>query len=175
MGQIAETIAQSANLTLLYPELLLNGVTQENYAAFARLGGEVLQSNHPAFVLGHLALYPAKALAIAKLEGARLEPPQQYAELFAPGVDCRDDPAGEQHPPLADLRERYFAGYKAVIAALAEVDDAVLLEENPNEGRPRELFPTRGAMLNFYLGGHVMTHMGQWSAWRRAMGLGPAM
>jgi len=29
-------------------------------------------------------------------------------------------------------------------------------------------------MLNFYLGGHVMLHIGQMSAWRRMMGLGPA-
>jgi hypothetical protein len=28
-----------------------------------------------------------------------------------------------------------------------------------------------GALVSFYLGGHVMNHVGQLSAWRRAMGL----
>ena len=47
------------------------------------------------------------------------------------------------------------------------------LLENPNE-RMRAKFPTNGAMLAFYVGGHFMLHMGQLSAWRRAVGLGPA-
>ena len=35
-------------------------------------------------------------------------------------------------------------------------------------------FPTKGAALGFYVGGHFMMHMGQLSAWRRAMGMGAA-
>jgi hypothetical protein len=29
-------------------------------------------------------------------------------------------------------------------------------------------------MINFYVGGHMMLHLGQLSAWRRMMGLGAA-
>jgi hypothetical protein len=32
--------------------------------------------------------------------------------------------------------------------------------------------PTVGAAVNFMLGGHLQMHLGQVSAWRRAMGLG---
>jgi hypothetical protein len=38
----------------------------------------------------------------------------------------------------------------------------------------RDLFPTIGAAINFYLIGHVQVHLGQISAWRRGMGLPPA-
>ena len=41
-------------------------------------------------------------------------------------------------------------------------------------GRSRELFPTLGAVVAFYLAGHVMNHLGQLSAWRRCIGLPPA-
>jgi hypothetical protein len=40
--------------------------------------------------------------------------------------------------------------------------------------RSREMFPTLGAVVAFYLGGHVMNHLGQLSAWRRCLGLPPA-
>ena len=62
-------------------------------------------------------------------------------------------------------------GYRLASQALRDCDDSLLLKENPNEGRMRELFPTIGAATGFYVGGHVMIHMGQISAWRRAMGL----
>ena len=55
------------------------------------------------------------------------------------------------------------------------MDDETFLKPNPNEGRMKELFPTIGAAVTFYLGGHVQMHLGQISAWRRAMGLTAAM
>jgi hypothetical protein len=41
-------------------------------------------------------------------------------------------------------------------------------------GRMTELFPTLGSLYNFYVGGHMMMHLGQISTWRRMMGLGAA-
>ena len=41
-------------------------------------------------------------------------------------------------------------------------------------GRMTELFPTLGSMQAFYVGGHIMMHLGQISAWRRMQGLGAA-
>ena len=45
---------------------------------------------------------------------------------------------------------------------------------NPAEGRMRELFPTLGSVHCFYAGGHMMSHLGQFSAWRRMEGMKPA-
>ena len=36
------------------------------------------------------------------------------------------------------------------------------------------MFPTAAAMFSFFLCGHPMMHLGQWSAWRRVQGMPPA-
>ena len=68
----------------------------------------------------------------------------------------------------------YFEGYKAAKDALIATSDDVFQQPNPTGGRLTELFPTLGSMHSFYVGGHVMIHMGQMSAWRRMQGLGSA-
>ena len=50
------TVADSLDLCLGYTERLLKDVTPANFARFASPGGHVVESNHAAFVLGHLAL-----------------------------------------------------------------------------------------------------------------------
>jgi hypothetical protein len=43
------------------------------------------------------------------------------------------------------------------------------------EGRIKEIFPFVGLAINFMLNNHNMMHVGQVSAWRRAMGLPSVM
>jgi hypothetical protein len=127
------------------------------------------QMNHPAFCMGHLAIYPDNALKLVGREDlARPEP--IFDELFAAGVECVADPAG--CPSKDVIVDRYVERHEALAAALEEVGDAVLLQENPAEGRFKAMCPTIGAALNFYANNHHMMHLGQVSAWRRAMGLG---
>ena len=64
-----------------------------------------------------------------------------------------------------------LSGYRKASEVLKASDDALFTKQNPVDGRMRELFPTNGGALGFYVGGHVMMHIGQLSAWRRAMGL----
>lgn len=171
MGQIGQIIADAGRLGPLYAERLLNGVTQENYARLGSGAAGAVASNHAAFVLGHLCLYPPKIMQQLGQPAGETAAPTAWEELFKAGCECRHDPDGEVYPSLEQLRQRFFAGHGAALVALAEADDAALLAPNPNEGRSRELFPTVGAMFAFYVGGHVMTHLGQLSAWRRMMGL----
>lgn len=173
MANIGQTIKPAAALGLRYAQGLLEGITPENYARLPKVGGQVIQTNHAAFIFGHLALYPSKALQMIDQPVGATAVPDSYTKLFEPGAACLDDAEGKLYPPLAELTERFIAGYESALAAVAETDDAKLLEQNPNEGRSRELFPTRGAAATFYLIGHVQMHMGQLSAWRRTMGLGP--
>lgn len=174
MGQLGQLIASSASLTPLYAERLLNGVTPDRFARFAAPGGVIVKSNHPAFVFGHLALYPARVLERLGKPAGVAAYPQNYDALFKNGVDCVDDPQGRIYPPMAELTKFFFDAHKHALAAVADADDALLLGANPAEGRMRELFPTLGAMLGFYLNGHAQQHLGQMSAWRRMMGLPPA-
>ena len=171
MGQIGQILAASGGMGQLYARRLLGGVTPKNYARLAKPGGTLVQSNHAGFVLGHLGMYPAKVLERLGLSAGATACPATYADLFEAGAECRDDPEGSIYPVLEVLTRRFFDGYAAALRAVGEADDALLLSPNPAEGRSRELFPTIGAMLGFYVGGHVMSHLGQFSAWRRCLGL----
>jgi hypothetical protein len=155
----------------MYAERLLKSVTGEQFARFARPGGVEIRSNHAAFVFGHLALYPKRIMQHLHLPEGVTDYPASYEAVFKNGVECQDDPGGTIYPLMTELTERYFASYRAAIEAVKAAPDAVFDEPNPVEGRLRELFPTIGMAINFYLVGHVQVHLGQVTAWRRAMGL----
>lgn len=171
MAKIGEIIAAGAALGPMYAERLLKDVAVGQFARFARPGGVEVKSNHPAFVLGHLALYPRRIMDHLHQPAGPTEYPASYETLFKNGVECQDDPKGTIYPPTTELTERFFASYRAAIEAVKAAPDEVFDEPNPVEGRLRELFPTVGMAINFYLVGHVQVHLGQVSAWRRAMGL----
>lgn len=171
MSRIASFVAPGAKLACMYLERLLAGVTAENHARFPSPGGTTIQTNHPAFILGHLSLYPARALQALGQSAETATPPASYEELFQNGVECRDDPSGHIYPPLEELKKRCFDAHAAAIAGLESAPDTAFDAPNPAEGRLREMFPTVGAAVNFYLVGHTQVHLGQFSTWRRAMGL----
>ncbi len=174
MNRISSIIAPGAKLSLMYAERLLAGVTPDVFARFARPGGTVVQSNHPAFVIGHLSLYPVRVTEYLKMPAGATAFPAGYESLFKFGVECRDDADGTIYPPMSSMTTFFFDAYRAAIAAVESAPDEVFDGPNPAEGRLRDLFPTVGAALNFYLVGHVQVHLGQFSAWRRAAGLPPA-
>lgn len=172
MGQVANTILASAKLTKRMSEALLKDVSPQQFARLANVGGTAVQSNHPAFVYGHLAIYFPKVLS-ALGQPAPANPPM-FEELFSNGKPCIDDPEGAKYPPMDAIVSQYNLGYEAAIAALSKASDADLAKPNPAEGRMKEMFPTVGEIINFLLGVHPMSHLGQISAWRRMMGLGSA-
>lgn len=176
MGQIGRTIAPAGNLTLMFAENMLKGVTPDMFARLA-IGkdGKPVQSNHPAWVFGHLASYAGRALEmLGHPDAAKYKNPAIEA-VCKNGTPCLDDPSGSVYPGMEVLTKAYFDGYRAVLAALPEADDQTLLKPNPAEGRMKDLFPTVGAMQSFFVAAHPMSHLGQVSAWRRFMGLGSAV
>lgn len=173
MSNIGSMIAASADLGLVYAERLMKDVTPEVFPRFASVGGQVIQSNHPAFIYGHLSLYASNVITQVGGDASSVMPDKTYVELFSKDAQCVDDPQCDIYPPMDEVTKFCIDGYRAASAALRDADDDCFRAENPNEGM-RAKFPTKGAMLGFYVGGHFMLHMGQLSAWRRAMGLGPA-
>ena len=166
-------IAASCRLGLGYAERLLKDVTPDQFARFATVGDKTIESNHPAFIYGHLSLYAPRVIEDLGGDTARFAPSARFNELFSKDAKCVDDPDGSIYPPMDEITSALMGGYQAVAAALDGAPDDVFTVENPNDAM-RAKFPTKGAMHGFYVGGHFMLHMGQMSAWRRMMGLGPA-
>lgn len=174
MNTIGPMWVAGCRLGLSLAEKLLAGVEASVFGQFARPSGVTVRSNHPAFVLGHLCLYPPRVMQLLGRAAGPTSAPATYDALFKAGVECRDDPQGLIYPPMNELVEKFFTGHRTTITAVEETGDEVFFRPNTTEGRSRELFPTIGAAIGFYLGGHVQLHLGQFSAWRRMMGLGSA-
>ena len=173
MPTIGPMIAASARLGLDYAERLLKDVRPDQFARHARIGQTEIESNHPAFIYGHLSLYAPRVIQQTGGDSAAFLPPSEFEQRFSKDAQCVDDADGSIYPPMDQVTSVMLAGYRAAAEALENAADDVFERENPNEVM-RSKFPTNGAMLGFYVGGHFMLHMGQMSAWRRAMGMGPA-
>jgi hypothetical protein len=174
MGQMADMVLGGGKLAMGYAESLLKGVQASQFARLAAPAGVVVKSNHPAWVYGHLAVYPGRCLELLGQPNT-LNIPKHFDELFKNGTPCLDDPAGTIYPSMAEITKVYFDGYRAVLAALERASDEAMLRPNPGEGRMKEMFPTCGAAVNFLICGHHLIHFGQISAWRRMVGLPSAM
>ena len=165
-------IADSLQLSVSYAERLLKGLPADRCGRFARVGGTAVESNHPAFVYGHLSLYAPKVLQ--QLGHPCPAVPAHFEDLFSKDAQCRDDEDGDLYPPMEEITAFFFEAHRMLLGALRASPDATFDQTNPAEGRMRELFPTFGSVQNFYCGGHIMMHLGQVSAWRRMEGLGAA-
>lgn len=170
---IGKIIAASTRLGVGYAERLLTDVRPDQFARFATVGQHVVESNHPCFILGHLSLYAPRVVRELGGDVSSIEPSETFDKLFNKNAKCVDDPDGSVYPSMDEVIAAFRAGHEQVLITLEQADDALFQQPNPNEPL-REKFPTMGAMHAFYLGGHLMVHMGQFSAWRRMMGLGAA-
>ncbi len=168
MGLISASILPTAKLTRGYAESILKNVKP---ADFARLPNGV-QTNHPAWVYGHLSIYPDMLLEMLDRKDLA-KPDARFNDLFGNGKPCKDDPSGSIYPAMEAITARYFERTDAAIKALAEADDARLTKALTDDWA--KSFPTVGSRFDFLLGGHSMMHLGQISAWRRMMGLPSAM
>jgi len=171
---LGNLIADSLELGLRYAERLLDGVTAENFSALANTGRTLIQSNHPAFIYGHLSLYAPQIIAHLGGDVSQAGVPDGFETLFSKDATCQEDRDGKIYPAMDTVTGCFFDGYRASVEMLRTVDDEVLQQPNPSPGKMASMFPTVGSMLNFYAGGHLMTHLGQMSAWRRMSGLGAA-
>jgi hypothetical protein len=163
----ATAILDGLNVSLRYAELLLQDIPAEKFTHMPHP-----TMNHPAFCIGHLALYPDKALKLVGMEDGVVEKPG-YAELFEASATCVDDP--DRYPPKDEVVAYFFDRYRAIQQHLPEVPESTLQQPFKGEGRAANMFQTVASAVNFYMNCHTMLHLGQISAWRRAVGLPPAM
>lgn len=174
MTSYGNMIADASTVGLRYAQRLLKGIPPERFARFATPGGETIAANHPAFIVGHLCLYPAKVVQLLDYPSSDAQPPADYERLFSKDAQCQDDRDGSIYPAADALTAAFERSYAAALTALRAASDAQLSAENPVDTPMKQVCPTLGAMLTFYVTGHVTTHLGQLSTWRRMEGLPPA-
>lgn len=163
----ASYMAVPARLSLEYALGLVKDIPADKFAHMPHP-----TMNHPAFNIGHLALYPNRIFMLIDRKDLIVDNPR-YAELFAAGVACVEQDG--RYPDKSEIVHTFTTGYRKVLDVLPTVTDAVLARTNPVEGRMRERFPLVGIAVNFLLCSHTMSHLGQISAWRRAIGLPSVM
>jgi hypothetical protein len=168
---LSEFIVPGTTIVRSYAERLLKDIRPESFARKPVVNGQTIDTNHPAFVYGHLAIYPVQLAQLMQLPTAGMEVSSHYSELFSMGATCLDDADGTRYPTMAELTEVYFSTTDALVAALKDVDPQIFTEQLENPQR-RERFGTVGAFTAYLLLAHPQSHFGQVSVWRRCMGLG---
>ncbi|QOJ01645.1 MAG: DinB family protein [Phycisphaeraceae bacterium] len=179
MGQYLDLIVSVSERTLGYADKVLAGINPADFARKPRLhdaqGRPVtIDCNHPAWVVGHLSIYPARVAGLLGLDPSGVAAPPAWTDLFKATSECKDDPEGAIYPAAGELTRACFHGYRTLHAMARAVPDETLLAQPPDE-RTRSFFTTIGAATFFLLNNHIAMHLGQLSTWRRCMGLGPAM
>jgi hypothetical protein len=120
--------------------------------------------NHAAFTLGHLAW-------VSEAGGNLLNAPSlgmpDRKELFGMGSQPSSDRS--IYPTKAELLGWLEAGHARLVEAVFETKAEVFTQPAPERMRAR--FPTMGSLILGLMTSHEATHLGQLSAWRRALGL----
>lgn len=171
--KLGEIFSYSAKQGLTTSEKLLVGITRDNFARFARPSGHPIRSNHPSFIIGHLSLYGPRILNDLGLPSDQITIPESYTTLYSKDAQCVDDPDHSIYPEMAEVVETFFDSYRITIEQIKTVPNEAYDKPNTNTAAVAR-FPTIAAMHCYYLSGHMMQHLGQLSAWRRAAGLAPA-
>lgn len=134
----------------------------------ARLAEQpVAGMNHAAWTLGHLAL--ATDFALTLLDQPAQCPPD-WLTTFGPG----SEPVAERarYPSKNTLWSALESGHQAVVQALPALSPDKLDQPHPFElAFLKRALPSVGDVLAHLLTTHEAGHVGQLSAWRRALGL----
>ncbi len=123
--------------------------------------------NHPAWILGHLALSGDGAVGVL---GGPKTLAGDWTKKF--GAGSKPSSVRADYPPKAELLrvlEERFATARELAAAASP--ERVSLP-NPN-ARLKDKLPTVRDLVSFLFTGHLALHLGQLSAWRRLIGLAP--
>lgn len=161
---VIEHVLAVYRFNLVRWKLLTADITEEEMTAMPH------GLNHPAWILGHVTCAREWVKDLLKL------PPRggwdgiAWLEKFNRGTSI--SPERAKYPPKADLLAALEAMHREVEAVLATITDAELQKEMPDP-RIRQMFPKVGDIVVGVTTTHESFHMGQLSAWRRAMGRKP--
>jgi hypothetical protein len=159
-----ETILAAFRFTLGYAEKLAADLSDEELAVQPHAG-----MNHAAWTLGHVAL---GSDFVALLLAAPTVTDKRWMATYGPRsmpVSDRSRYASKDEL-LATMRTTHARAIELLAAATAEQ----LAGPNETPFFPVE-FPTVGALITHLMTTHAALHLGQLSAWRRALGKGSVL
>jgi hypothetical protein len=122
--------------------------------------------NHPAFILSHLNVYAPILAGMVRAEP--VEDPINHR--YGRGAKVLADPA--EYLAREELIEQFEQLHKDAVEACLACPMDRFNEPVPVE-RWRPVFTSIGVTPAQFLVSHLGTHLGQLSAWRRAMGKAP--
>ncbi len=118
--------------------------------------------NHAAWIMGHLAISADQHGTYAGAE-RRLE---AWDAIFDMGTT--PTPSMDAYPAKDELAQAWHDANTRIVAAGQSAGPDLLGQ--PTQGPLGETLPTVADFLAFSMTGHTATHLGQLSAWRRAIG-----
>jgi hypothetical protein len=123
--------------------------------------------NHPAWILGHLAV--SAEMIVNRLGGDKFLP-EKWGDLFKPGSSpCT---VRGNYPCKAELLKGLEDAFARARETACGASEEALATPTPNP-RMQQGLPTLGDVAAFILTGHLGVHLGQLSMWRRMTGLAP--
>lgn len=120
--------------------------------------------NHPAWILGHIAVTNDGA---AKILGEPAACPPEWGPLFGPGSPL--SPQRSDYPSKGELLSALETGHERVLRGAAQVSQRRLAI--PNTAVLSDVFPTLGDLVSHLMVTHPTLHLGQLTVWRRCRGL----
>jgi DinB superfamily len=164
-SRMIEEIRPLYDMALIRAAKLLADVPDERMAE-QPVEGCVM--NHAAWTIGHLAFASDNGLSFLGLQPAL---DHTWKERFAMGSTPVSDRL--RYPAKQVLLAEHRAAHERLLAAAATAEPEVMAQPSPE--RMRDRFPTIRSLLLGLMTAHEANHLGQLSAWRRAMGFAPVI
>ncbi len=164
-----QEIINQYDFNLAFASKLLEDLSDDQMTTSPSIGFE----NHPAFTLGHLVT--GSALLIEDM-GGKYELPNGWSELFlrkGPGDPRLPDQNKSIYPAKLALLAELEKQHELVKLKLNDLDDLQLNETI--KWRFSSFMPKLKDLIVFMCINHEAMHLGQLSAWRRAMKLPTAL
>lgn len=120
--------------------------------------------NHPAWTFSHINLYHPIMLHL--LEGKTFPDPKTHQF----GMESKPQGSLSEYGSRDGIVKAFVQGHENVLSALEKSDPSVLEKEVTLE-RWKATMPKVGVCLSYLMLVHENVHLGQISAWRRAMKL----
>jgi hypothetical protein len=122
--------------------------------------------NHPAWILGHLTFSAERGSELLGVDKAAAS----LMTLYGPG--SKPSASRGDYPSKDELLHGVEQSFERLRQRIAQATPEQLAKPTTNP-RMKEALPTIQDVVAFLLTGHLGTHLGQLSSWRRTIGLPP--